>query len=68
MKIITLITRFITLIFALDKAGPVDEFILTKAGKTYTFEDSSNDCQVKGGHVMVVNYEEVSLIWSYTFK
>ena len=56
----TSITRFFIYAFVWDNTGPVDEFILNTAGKTYTFQDSSDDCQAKGGHVMVVNYEEVS--------
>ena len=56
----TSITRFITHVFVLDNSGPVDEFILNTAGKTYTLEDSSDSCQAKGGHVMVVNYEKAS--------
>ena len=55
------ITRFIIHIFVLDNSGPVDEFILNTTGKTYTFEDNSDDCQAKGGHVMVVNYEKVTV-------
>ena len=64
----TLITRFFIHVFVLDNSGPVDEFILNAAGKTYMFEDNVNDCETKGGNVMVVNYEEASFNHLKFFK
>ena len=36
-----------------------EEFLLNLYGKTYTFEDSVDECKSKNGDIMLINYDQV---------